>query len=269
MIFVDSDNAMGSTRGDVDDAFALAALLAARAPVAAISACAGNTSEESAHHNNLRIARRFGWPGPVLRGREAKETLPTFRGRVLALGPLTNVAGAGQAKEIIVVGGNATSRGRWPPFWPYEFNLTKDRMAALAVFALDVPLTVFPLDVTRQLTIAEADLDGLPGDAGDYLRRESRRWFVHLRRLRLTKRFPVYDLAASLYILGEEGFTFVETTAVMQRNTSVTFGQGTRLVKLCVALDREVLWERFVGLLSAASKRSSETLTPRTVSHRV
>ncbi|GAC1433052.1 MAG: hypothetical protein NVSMB68_05500 [Thermoanaerobaculia bacterium] len=253
VLFVDSDNAMGSPRGDVDDAYALAALLAAHAPIAAISSCSGNTSEARAHRNNMGVAELFRWSGPVIGAVEARERLRSFPGRVLALGPLTNIVAARRAKEIIVVGGNSTSRGRWPPLWPYEFNLTHDRDATRAVFALDVPLTIFPLDVARQLTISISDLDAISGATGDYLRQGSRRWFSHLRRYRFTKRFPIYDLAAALYALDDRGFVFSETTAVMRRNTSLHFGRGTRGVKLCVALDRDLLWTRFVGLLQADS----------------
>lgn len=250
MLFVDSDNAMGSPRGDVDDAYAIAALLAAGAPVAAISSCRGNTSEALAYENNLRLARLVGWDGAVIRAAEARERLPDFDGRVLALGPLTNVVNAGRASEIIIVGGNSISHGRWPPLWPHEFNLTRDRAAARAVFALDVPLTIFPLNVARQLTITAGDLDAIRGALGDYFRSESRRWFAHLRRVRFTTRFPIYDLAAALYALGETGFTCIDTTAVMRRNTSMVFGLGKRRVKLCVALDRDRLWRRFVQLLT-------------------
>lgn len=250
-LFVNSDNAMGSPRGDVDDAYALAALIAAHAPLAAISSCRGNTSEARAHRNNVRIAELFHWAGPVIGAVEARERLRSFPGRVLALGPLTNIIGARRAKEIIVVGGNSVSRGRWPPLWPYEFNLTRDRSATRAVFALDVPLTIFPLDVARQLTISIGDLDAIGGTAGDYLRQGSRRWFSHLRRYRFTKRFPIYDLAPALYALDDRGFVFSETTALMRTNTSLRFGRGTRAVKLCVALDRDLLWTRFVRLLEA------------------
>jgi inosine-uridine nucleoside N-ribohydrolase len=240
-IFIDSDNALGSPRGDVDDAYAIAALLAASAPVVGIGACDGNTSAELAYANNLRLAARFGFTGPVLRADESRVFLRDFPGRVLALGPLTNVVDARRASEIVIVGGNASTRGRWPPAWPHEFNLTHDRAAALAVFALDVPLTVFPLDVARRLWITVEQVPPL-------FREESRRWFRYLRFVRFTGRFPIYDLAATLYALDERGFTFADTTAVMRPNTFLELGKGGRRVKLCTGLDREALWRRFLAL---------------------
>src|ERR1041384_7895097 len=121
--FIDSDNALGSHRGDVDDAYAIAALLGAKADVAAIGACDGNTSAEQAYANNLRLASLFDYRGPVLPAHESRDFLRTFPGRVLALGPLTNIVDARNASEIVIVGGNSSTRGRWPPTWPHEFNL--------------------------------------------------------------------------------------------------------------------------------------------------
>jgi inosine-uridine nucleoside N-ribohydrolase len=236
VLWVDTDNALGSPSGDGDDALAIAALLTSGASIAGLSSCAGNTSAELAYANNVRLAQRLGWRGPVMR----KPDLRDFRGRIVALGPLTNVASARAAAEIIMVGGNSATRGRWPPLWPYEFNLTKDRRAALSVFHSDVPLTIFPLNVARRLTIRVFDVP-------TFLREDTKRWFAHLRRTRLTRDFPVYDLAAALYALSPEGFTMQRTTVEMRLNTLLRFGRGTREVTLCTALDRDVLWRRFVA----------------------
>lgn len=244
MLWIDSDNALGSPSGDVDDAFAIAALLCSGADVAGLSSCAGNTSLDLAHANNVRLAKLLGWSGPVLRTPDLRD----FPGRIVALGPLTNIASARAASEIIIVGGNSTSRGRWPPFWPFEFNLTKDRRAALGVFHSHVPLTIFPLNVARQLTIRIEDVPS-------FLREGSRRWFTHLRRVRLTRDFPVYDLAAALYALSPDGFTMQRTTAEMRPNTALRFGRGTREVTLCMSLDRDALWRRFLSATSPCAGR--------------
>lgn len=251
VLFIDSDNALGSPRGDVDDAFALAALMCSGAEIAAISSVAGNTSEPRAFENNTRLANLAGWRGPLLRGLEARALLHTFPGRVVALGPLTNVADATAAAEVIVIGAALRTLGRWPPVWPHEFNLTKDRAAARKVFASKLPLTVFPLDVVRELRVRKRDLDAIPGALGEELRRETRRWFTHLRFVRMTARFPIYDLAAALYALDEDGFTMEGTTAAMASSSFVRFGQGTREVRVCTAIDGPRLWERFLALVSS------------------
>jgi inosine-uridine nucleoside N-ribohydrolase len=249
-LFIDSDNAMGSLSGDVDDAYAIAAVIRAGLSLAGLSSCAGNTSEELAFRNNAALAEVLGWNGPLARGGDARVSLETFEGRILALGPLTNVAQARSASEIVIVGANATSFGRWPPLWPYELNLTHDRAATLTVFHSGLPLTIVPLDVARQLWVTRQDLDAIRGPLGDYLRAHSERWFRHLHRARFTSRFPIYDLAAALYAIEDCGFTWRDTTATMNRWTAIRLGHGTRKVKVCVGLEREALWGRFVALVN-------------------
>ena len=249
-VLIDTDNAMGSPSGDVDDAFAIAALIRSGVHVAAISSVAGNTSEARAHDNNQRLCRILGWRGPLLRGVEVPHFLRSAEPmRILALGPLTNLVGA-PASEIIIVGGNSTSRGRWPPVWPHEFNLTKNRSAAYAVLQSSVPLTIFPLNVARQLFCTRKELDTLKGPVADYLRRGSKRWFRRLRALKLTGRFPIYDLAAALYVVSEDGFTMERTTIDTRANTFIRFGAGSREVLLCRALHRRRLQQRAAELLS-------------------
>ena len=242
MFFVDSDNALGSPSGDVDDAYALAALIAGGAEIIGISSVAGNTSEERAFANNQRLCKLLGWKGQLLRGHDAHAVLRTFPGRIVALGPLTNVAHARAASEVILVGGRLRAIG-------HEFNLTKDVRAAHAVFASHLPLTIFPLDVARKLWVHERDLRAIPGELGDVLREESRRWFRRLLWVRWTRRFPIYDLPAALYAMNADGFTMERTTATMRKSTFLDFGRGTREVTVCTKLDRGKLWERFVALL--------------------
>lgn len=253
MLHIDSDNALGSPSGDVDDAFAIAALLTSGVAVTGLSACSGNTTAERAYANNVRLAALLGFRGAVMH----KPDLAAYRGRIVALGPLTNVARARDASEIIIVGGNSVSRGRWPPIWPYEFNLVRDRRATLEVFHSGAPLTIFPLNVARTLTVRREDLGSLAGETGAYLRRESQRWFAHLLRVRLTRHFPMYDLAAALYAIDPEGFLLERTTALMHANTAFRFGRGSRPVTLCVGLDRNLLWRRFVAALGDHHARSA------------
>ncbi|HEV7240615.1 MAG TPA: nucleoside hydrolase [Thermoanaerobaculia bacterium] len=248
MLFVDSDNALGSPSGDVDDAFALAALIGSGAEIIGISSVAGNTSEERAFANNQHLCKLLGWSGPLMRGNDAHAVLRTFPGRIVALGPLTNVAHARGASEVIVVGGRLHTIGRWPPVFPHEFNLTKDARAAQAVFATHLPLTIFPLDVARNLWVLERDLLAISGELGEVLRDGARRWFRRLMFLRATRKFAIYDLPAALYALGDDGFTMERTTAVMRQNTFLEFGRGTREVTVCTKLDRARLWERFLTL---------------------
>ena len=261
-VFVDSDNALGSPLGDVDDAFAIAALLRSHVEVAAIASVAGNTRELRAYANNRALAERAGYRGPLLRGGEVAAVLASAPPmRIAALGPLTNIAaairaGATHHHEVIIVGANYATRGRWPPLWPHEFNLTKDRAAVREVFASGIPLTIFPLDVARRLTATASDLRALRGPLGTQLAQGAHRWLLRLRLLKWTGQFPIYDLAATLYAIDPAGFKFEETAATMRANTSIAWGSGDRRVKVCTGFDRDALWGRFVALLERERSHS-------------
>jgi inosine-uridine nucleoside N-ribohydrolase len=127
-LLIDTDNAAGSPSGDVDDAFALAALLRSGLPVAGVSSVGGNTSEEQADCNNRVLGSLCGFSGPYLCGIEAGDVRDRIDRagelwtagplRFVALGPLTNLAavlGKVAISEAVLVGSNLTSRGRFPP----------------------------------------------------------------------------------------------------------------------------------------------------------
>ena len=83
--------------------------------------------------------------------------------RIVAIGPLTNVAAAIAVSPALpgrvslsVVGGNLTSRGPLPPVWPHEFNFAKDRAAARAVLGAKWRrLVLYPLDAMRRMRCTE------------------------------------------------------------------------------------------------------------------
>jgi inosine-uridine nucleoside N-ribohydrolase len=263
-LLIDTDNAAGSPRGDVDDAFAVAALLRGGLPVAALASVAGNTSEAEADRNNRTLGPLCGFAGPYLRGVEAGDVPDRIdraelwrRGpvRFVALGPLTNLAplvarGAAISEAVLVVG-NLTSLGRFPPWWPHEFNLTKDPAATRAVFASELPLTVVPLDVARRLRAGPGELRDLHGELGDFLRTHSARWSRRSLLVRGSRRFPVFDLAAAAYVLDPSLVTVEETRARLHSNLRVEFGAGERRLKVVRELDVEAVWERFRGLVNA------------------
>ncbi len=276
MLLIDSDNAAGSPRGDVDDAFAIAALLRGGLPVAALASVAGNTEEAAADRNNRTLGALCGYAGRYLRGVRAGEVgdIGDAAERIdraaelwtggtggpltfLALGPLTNLAavlarperGAAIA-EAVLVGSNLTSRGRFPPFWPHEFNLTKDGAATRAVFASDLPLTLIPLDVARRLRAGPRDLAELPGALGDFLRRHAARWSRRSRLLRGSPRFPVFDLAAAAYAAAPHLLEVTEGRARLHPNLWVEHGAGERRLRVARDLDAEGVWRWFTALLA-------------------
>jgi inosine-uridine nucleoside N-ribohydrolase len=211
VLIVEADNALGSAHGDVDDGFALAALLGASERELVVVSTFGNTNEAAADRNNRALAALSGRTVTHLRGcahagedhAEAVDFLcRAGAGAVLlALGPLTTLAAALRRQlglalaRVVVVGGDLTSRGRWPPLWPHEFNLCKDRAAASAVFASRLPLTIVPLDVGRRLLLPPAFLARLQGDVGAHLR-------VHAdRRLQRNRRWLGLDALRSYDVL--------------------------------------------------------------------
>ena len=259
MILIDSDNAMGSGLGDVDDGLAVAALLRSGVPIAGLASVGGNTSEAKADRNNRTLGGLCGFAGPYLRGVQAGEVegrIDRFRSddplRIVALGPLTNVAAllGRRISEVILVGSNTSSPGRFPPWWPHEFNLTHDRPAARAVFGSSIPLTIVPLDVAREMRVGKRELKDLRGELGEYLCRQSARWLRRSRLLRWSSTFPVYDLPAALYAIDPSLVEVEETTARVHRNLWIEFGKGGRPVRLVRSFDARELWRTFTGLVS-------------------
>ncbi len=270
MIFVDADNGLGSPRGDVDDGFALAALLRAAVPIAAIASIHGNTSEELADQNNRRIGALCGYRGEYLRGAGDERRYPTpaavflahAKGplRCLALGPLTNIAVALDIArshhsririgEIILVGGNSTSRGVFPPLWPHEFNLTKDRSASIQVFYSGLPLTIFPLDLLLRMRVRAGDLEALSGDVGHALRKGSRRWFRRTRILKWRDWFHLPDLVAAMYVIDPSLVRLERIRAGFHDIGRIDFRGGDREVQILRDFDRDALWDSFVQLVN-------------------
>src|SRR5262249_7388708 len=135
-LYVDTDNALGSRRGDVDDGFALLALAKSEIPVAAIGSIFGNTSAAEAADNTRRLLQRRDAKivvrqrarHPTDESNGATDFLVPYsdRLRLVALGPLTNIAFALRREphlakridELVIVGGRRRTWGRWPPVWP-------------------------------------------------------------------------------------------------------------------------------------------------------
>ena len=271
-LVVDSDNGLGSPRGDVDDGLALIALLRSGLPVAALASVFGNTAEWRARANHRALAALCGYDGPVLAGAaaplrpraplsEASRFLLDGPGpwRVVVLGPLTNLAAAllaeppvaARVAEVIAVGGNRTSRGRWPPYWPYEFNLTADRRATRVVVESGVPLTLVPLDVARRLVVTPADLAAIPGALGEHVRRQTARWFRRALLVRGRRAFPAWDVVAALLAVDRAACEAESAVVRLHWNGWLELGAGTRAVTVARAFDPRALWQRFIALATA------------------
>jgi inosine-uridine nucleoside N-ribohydrolase len=243
--------------------------------VAALLSVFGNTPEALARENHCALARLCGYAGPVLAGADQPlgppPALPVAASRfliagpgpwrVVALGPLTNLAAAlradpevaGRVAQVIAVGSNRRSRGRWPPWWPFEFNLALDRTATRVVFEAGIALVLVPLDVARRLTVTPAELAAIPGALGEHLRRHSRRWLRRAVLVRGRRAFPVWDLVAALWVVEPGLFTVEQGVARLHPNGWLEHGAGTRPVTVVRGFDPRRAWQRFLELAAGGA----------------
>jgi inosine-uridine nucleoside N-ribohydrolase len=214
-IWIDTDLALGASRGDVDDGFALAAVaLATRGGLVGVSAVTGNTDGSTAFAviKDLLAVLAASVPA-VAEARVVREPdapaallgLPEGTS-IVAIGPPTNLMRAAALDpkwpgrvEVRVVG-----RVRWPRRHPLLrlFDLNFRAPAARAFWPLDFRRRiVFPLDVVRALRLDGDDLDRMDGagPVGRYLAHHSRRWLRRAPVRYLSRSFPVWDLPAALH----------------------------------------------------------------------
>jgi len=247
-LWIDTDNALGADRGNVDDGLAVAALLGSRARVAGISCVAGNTEAAWVLAATRALLERI--PGtsrlPLLAAGEAPAHIATLPDAtsLLALGPLTNVAAAARldptlpARCTLRVVATLNAPWRSPVRALRDLNVRRDRAAARVVLALPWRrLVVFPLDVVRALRLGEDDLARLERDAGElgsWLARGAEGWRREQRWRQRGGRFRVSDVVAALDAAGElPGARYA----------------GGRLV----AFDPAAARERFHALVAAAA----------------
>lgn len=281
-VWVDTDVALGARRGDVDDGFALAALLGAarleRIILLGISTVTGNASAGVAEDCARALVEAAGLCVPVVRGggragatAAAGDTIAALPADacLVAIGPLSNVAAALRADPQLatrvalrVVGGNLSSRGIVPPVWPHEFNLARDRRAARAVLAAPwLDLAVYPLDVVRRLRCDARRLEAISsrGPAGALLARASRRWLAWSRWRHGAGGFPVWDLPPALEAAG-----CLDVSIEPRRfpRPQRAFAGIPDPARAAVAFDPAKAWSAFEELLSALSATPSGRGSP-------
>jgi inosine-uridine nucleoside N-ribohydrolase len=213
-IWIDTDNALGAERGDIDDGLALAALLCVarrgQISIAGISVVDGNTDATTAARCTRALVEMAEMDVPVIEAKQAAAAIATLppRTSLLSLGPLTNIAAAlrlnprcSQHLELRMVG--AVQRGwRHPLLMLSDLNQRTDRAAAhSARGAKWHALRIMPLDVIRALRIDRTALDRMAesGHLGNYLRTHSERWLARAAwRYPQLRSFPAWDLVAAL-----------------------------------------------------------------------
>lgn len=216
-ILVDTDPALGLPFADVDDALAIFALVAAKAPIVGLTSCYGNAPLARTHAIATELGQRFGLP--VHRGASrpgdcstaAVDTLVRHRGIVLAIAPLTNVAAAlargARWSKLVILGGTFGRTPNLRPLHTTEFNLALDLDAA--AMALPACTTLVTMDVCCQVLFSERDLAPLPG----WLRSRCRGW-LRLSPLMTGRRaFHPWDVLAALFLLRPDLFR-IETRSI-------------------------------------------------------
>lgn len=221
-IWVDTDIALGGSRGDVDDGFALAAVALAaqrwpeRYELLGVSAVTGNTASGIALDCARELLDRAG-PScaavPVVPQAQAAAALAGLPpgASLLALGPLSNLLQAARqdpglpARIEIRAVGTVLKGSRHPWLRYFCLNFRHDRAAAHWFFgAAFQSKKIFPLDVVRRLNFGASDLTRIEacGDLGRYLAQHSRRWLRQSWWRYQSPRFPVWDLVAALDAVG-------------------------------------------------------------------
>ncbi|MEM9667604.1 MAG: nucleoside hydrolase [Pseudomonadota bacterium] len=187
-VWIDTDPAITSGNGEVDDGYAL--LQALRSPeldVVGVSAVFGNTDIANTYPMAQEIVSRAGHEDvPVYRGHGTSGTrtansatdalldaLAEDHLTIIALGPLTNIAAAlsqpgaalGNVAEIIFVGGRRVrlefraTPDQVEPFRDLNFEL--DAKAAAELLALGVPMTLAGWEVSSRMWLTAAHLGTL------------------------------------------------------------------------------------------------------------
>jgi inosine-uridine nucleoside N-ribohydrolase len=266
-IWIDSDAACGAgARVDPDDCLAILYLgLQDGIRIAGLSTVFGNAVLEQTDRTARRLAALLAEQGgafvPVHRGaatplgdRAAGPTeattalhdaLSAGRLTLLALGPLTNLAAALDARPdlrdrveriIAVMGrrpghifhpsensGSGSFLGHGPIF--RDFNVIQDTEAVERVVEMDVPLVLVPYDAATAVEIDRATLDRLAatGPAGRWVARRSTTWLDYWNADVGREGFYPFDLIAAVFATHPERFACARVSVEVGRDGSVFF----------------------------------------------
>lgn len=269
---IDTDNALGSANqkflgGDVDDAFALAFLLKSQLPLATIYSVAGNASSSICQANNKELCKLLNAKVSCIEGHSGLGAPPNGS-NYLALGPLTNLAhfikNGYIPNTVWMTLGRQTTYGNFPPFWPIEFNATKDLSATSLVLSADINKFVVPLDVAFKLkTPKNIKSKLIVSDAGSYLWHHMRRWQWRSLLLKGRMQFPVWDLVSAIAQVYPEcvkiengmGYLFKNGLFLCDvANKKISYHSRERAcvsteIKIVTEIDSKRIWDLFFKVL--------------------
>jgi purine nucleosidase len=218
-VWIDTDAACGRTpRTDPDDCFAIALLARSDIEIAGISTVAGNAPREIVQATTRALLSQLRLPIAVdgsLEGALREGPLT-----IVALGPLTNVAGVLErdpelgnnlARLIAVMGrrpghifhpaegaGGGMLFGHGPVF--RDFNFALDPRAVRQVLAAGVPMSLVPYDAARSVELAAGDLNRVAASLPWVVQR-AHGWLEYWRTGIGRDGFLPFDLLAAAYVL--------------------------------------------------------------------
>lgn len=246
-VWIDTDAACGyRATADPDDCFALLILVgASELAVVGVSTVFGNAPLEDTDRITRRVFEEWrgdALPPAVFKGRAqpldelSLETMPegvlALRGvlsngplRIVALGPLTNIAAAIRGDptlarnivEVIAVMGKREGHlfhpsegarvnllfGHGPIF--QDLNFARDVLAVQTLMNSGVRITLLPYELARQISLTGEDLTRFERAGGSlaWVARSSRGWLRYWRTVVGRDGFYPFDLLAAAYAIDD------------------------------------------------------------------
>jgi inosine-uridine nucleoside N-ribohydrolase len=259
-LLVDTDPAMGLLFRDIDDVLAIHLLYCAGVQLEGLSITYGNSSLDRTLGVAKKLGERFKIPvysgasGPNHTDTEAVEKLASWKGDVLAIGPMTNIAAAlkrgASWTSLTLLGGTSRRLPNLRPLHTTELNFALDEPAAAA--ALQASTRLVPMEVCRQVFFCPAELKRFPS----WIQKQSRSWLALGPLMTGRNAVHPWDVVAAMSLIEPNLFT-IERKAVVFRGRLgwrgyIGYGEG-QLQEVLVGVNAEVLKARWFQLCTRVS----------------
>lgn len=248
--WINTDNALGSSRGDIDDAYAL--ILSRELNLNLVIASYGNTSVDQSYINTSELFKTIKSPTRVVRGASGPR-LPAALNEAVSsstvyidLGPLTQLAHliSGQSTQVfqrvVLVGGRPDSRGFLYPYWPHEFNFSHDASATRAVFESRENIYLVGLNQARRLVFDRTELNILR-TAWPWLAQASESRFLRNFFLKGQSIAILWDVVAIASELFPDYFSWAEQSVTCDTAGRIRKSQSGRKIQLLVDFDVDAI----------------------------
>ncbi|MBR5754414.1 MAG: nucleoside hydrolase [Erysipelotrichaceae bacterium] len=150
---------------------------------------------------------------------------------VVTIGQLTNLATAlvkypdlkDHVKQISIMGG-AIDGGNTTPC--SEANIVRDPYAAQCVFKSDIPIRLFPLDVTEKVFLTPDELDGLKQNkVTDFLKEATKIAIDTNRRNGYGDSYCMHDLCPVMELVHPELFSSRKAGVYVETRSELSYGK--------------------------------------------